>query len=216
MKGGAEGGRSKLPDARGLKIVILRSAFNPRVVDGLLAGARSALSSMGVSKSAVTVEEVPGAFELPLAARAAAGSGRFDAVVALGAVVRGDTDHYEHIAREAAAGLAAVARETGTPIGFGVLTVASEEQALVRAAPGPGNKGAEAARAAVAMVHVVRRLGGGKRRRKLSAVGAPAGSASTPPKRDSLPRRRNLNDLRSRGRGSQARRGRRTRASGRV
>jgi len=207
---------SKLPPARGLNILILRSAFNPRVVDGLLAGARSALSSMGVSKSAVTVEEVPGAFELPLAARAAAGSGRFDAVVALGAVVRGDTDHYEHIAREAAAGLAAVARETGTPIGFGVLTVASEEQALVRAAPGPGNKGAEAARAAVAMVHVVRRLRGGKRRRKPSAVGAPAGSASTPPMRDSLPRRRNLADLRSRGRGSQARRGRRTRASGRV
>ena len=171
----------KLPDARGLQILILRSAFNPRVVDGLLAGARSALNSMGVAKSAVTVEEVPGAFELPLAARVAAGSGRFDAVVALGAVIRGDTDHYEHIAREAAAGLAAVARETGTPMGFGVLTVASEEQALVRAAPGPGNKGAEAARAAVAMVHVVRRLRGGKRRGK-------------------------SDDLRSRGRGSQARR----------
>jgi len=106
------------------------------------------------------------AVSFPLAARAAAGSGRFDAVVALGAVIRGDTDHYEHIAREAASGLAAVARETGTPMGFGVLTVASEEQALVRAAPGPGNKGAEAARAAVAMVHVVRRLRGGPRRRK--------------------------------------------------
>jgi 6,7-dimethyl-8-ribityllumazine synthase len=207
---------SKFPYARGLKILILRSAFNPQVVDGLLAGARSALSSMGVAGSAVTVEEVPGAFELPLAARAAAGSGRFDAVVALGAVIRGDTDHYEHVAREAASGLAAVARETGTPMGFGVLTVASEEQALVRAAPGPGNKGAEAARAAVAMVHVVRRLRGGRRRRKSRAVGAPAGSASTPPKRDSLPRRRKLDDLRSRGRGSQARRGRRTRASGRV
>jgi 6,7-dimethyl-8-ribityllumazine synthase len=160
-------------------------------VDGLLAGARSALSSMGAAESAVTVEEVPGAFELPLAAGTAAGSGRFDAVVALGAVIRGDTDHYEHIAREAAAGLAAVARETGMPMGFGVLTVASEEQALARAAPGPGNKGAEAARAAVAMVHVVRRLRASKRRRK-------------------------SDDLRSRGRGSQARRGRRTRASGRV
>jgi len=154
-----------LPDARGLKVLILRSAFNPRVVEGLLAGARSALGSMGVAKAAVTVEEVPGAFELPLAARAAAESGRFDAVVALGAVIRGDTDHYEHIAREAAAGLAAVARETGMPMGFGVLTVASEEQALVRSAPGPGNKGAEAALAAVAMVHVVRRLRGGKGRR---------------------------------------------------
>jgi len=194
--------QQQIPDARGLRILILRPAFNPRVVDGLLAGARSALSSMGVAKSAVTVEEVPGAFELPLAARAAAGSGRFDAVVALGAVIRGDTDHYEHIAREAAAGLAAVARETGMPMGFGVLTVASEEQALVRAAPGPGNKGAEAARAAVAMVHVVRRLQGGHGRRRTSAVGAPAGSASTPPKRV--------------GRGSQARRRRRTRAAGRV
>ena len=156
----------ELPDARGLKVLILRSAFNPRVVDGLLAGARSALGAMGVAKSAVTVEEVPGAFELPLAARAAADSGRFDAVVALGAVIRGDTDHYEHIAREAAAGLATVARETGMPMGFGVLTVASEEQALVRSAPGPGNKGAEAALAAVAMVHVVRRLRGGKGRRR--------------------------------------------------
>ena len=154
-----------LPDARGLKVLILRSAFNPRVVEGLLAGARSALGSMGVAKAAVTVEEVPGAFELPLAARAAAESGRFDAVVALGAVIRGDTDHYEHISREAAAGLAAVARETGMPMGFGVLTVASEEQALVRSAPGPGNKGAEAALAAVAMVHVLRRLRGGRGRR---------------------------------------------------
>ncbi|PYQ11199.1 MAG: 6,7-dimethyl-8-ribityllumazine synthase [Acidobacteria bacterium] len=155
----------KLPDARGLRVLILRSAFNPRIVDGLLAGARSALVSMGVAKPAVTVEEVPGAFELPVAARAAAESGRFDAIVALGAVIRGETDHYEHIAREAAAGLAAVARETGMPMGFGVLTVASEAQALARSASGPGNKGTEAALAAVAMVHVVRRLGKGRRRR---------------------------------------------------
>jgi 6,7-dimethyl-8-ribityllumazine synthase len=155
-----------LPSARGLKVLILRSAFNPHVVDGLLSGARSALDAMGAAKSAVTVEEVPGAFELPLAARAAAESGRFDAVVALGAVIRGETDHYEHIAREAAAGLAAVARETGTPVGFGVLTAAREEQAVARSRPGPENKGAEAALAAVAMVHVVRRLGSGRRRRR--------------------------------------------------
>jgi 6,7-dimethyl-8-ribityllumazine synthase len=153
-----------IPDARGLKILILRSAYNPRVVEGLLAGARSALVSMGVAKAAVTVEEVPGAFELPVAAQAAASSGRFDAVIALGAVIRGDTDHYEHIAREAAAGLATVARETGIPVGFGVLTVASEDQALARSAPGPGNKGAEAALAAVAMVHVLRRLQPDRRR----------------------------------------------------
>ncbi len=144
------------PDARGLRIAVLRSAFNRRVVDGLLTGARAALEQMGASP--VAVEEVPGAFELPLAARAAALSGRFDAIVALGAVIRGETDHYEHIAREAASGLSAVARETGVPVGFGVLTVADEAQALARSAAGANNKGGEAARAAVAMVHVLRKL----------------------------------------------------------
>jgi 6,7-dimethyl-8-ribityllumazine synthase len=146
------------PDAAGLKIALVRSAFNAAVVDGLAAGAREALLDAGAAPRDVTTIEVPGAFELPLAARAAALSGRFDAIVALGAVIRGETDHYEHIAREAASGLAAVARKTGVPVGFGVLTVASEAQALARAAPGPENKGGEAARAAVAMVHVIRGL----------------------------------------------------------
>ncbi len=147
-----------VPSAEGLRVAVLYAAFNPRVVGGLLDGAVAALAEMGAA--GLVREEVPGAFELPLAALAAAGSGRFDAVVALGAVVRGETDHYEHIAREAAAGLAAVARETGVPVGFGVLTVEDEAQALARSAPGPENKGAEAARAAVGMVHVVRRLVG--------------------------------------------------------
>ena len=102
-----------MPAAHGLRVALLRSAFNARVVDGLLAGAREALSAMGADPRGVVVVEVPGAFELPLAARAAADSGKFDAIVALGAVIRGETDHYEHIAREAAAGLAATARETG-------------------------------------------------------------------------------------------------------
>jgi 6,7-dimethyl-8-ribityllumazine synthase len=113
---------------------------------------------MGAQKRDVVVVDVPGAFELPLAARAAAESERFDAIVALGAVIRGETDHYEHIAREAASGLAAVARRTRVPVGFGVLTVAEEAQALARSAPGPENKGGEAARAAVAMVHVLARM----------------------------------------------------------
>jgi 6,7-dimethyl-8-ribityllumazine synthase len=145
-------------DAAGLRIALLRSSFNARVVDGLVAGARAALLEMGAQEAALTVVDVPGAFELPLAAKAAAISERFDAVVALGAVIRGDTDHYEHIAREAAHGLAQVALETGVPVGFGVLTVAKEAQALTRSAPGEGNKGAEAARAAVAMVQVLRQL----------------------------------------------------------
>ena len=145
-----------VPSARGLRVAVLYAAFNPRVVGGLVDGAVAALAEM--EADGILREEVPGAFELPLAALAAAGSGRFDAVVALGAVIRGETDHYEHIAREAASGLAAVALETGVPIGFGVLTVADEAQALARSAPGPENKGAEAARAAVAMVHVLERL----------------------------------------------------------
>jgi 6,7-dimethyl-8-ribityllumazine synthase len=150
--------------ARGLRVAILSAAFNGPVVEGLTAGAREALAEMGASARDVVALLVPGAFELPLAAQAAARSGRFDAVVALGAVIRGETDHYEHVAREAASGLRAVSLATGVPVGFGVLTVEKEAQALARSAPGPENKGAEAARAAVAMVEVLRRLAGSRRK----------------------------------------------------
>jgi 6,7-dimethyl-8-ribityllumazine synthase len=147
--------------ARGMRIAILRALFNPEISEGLLRGAREALAELGADARRVRVVEVPGAFELPLAARAAARSGRFDAIVALGAVIRGETDHYEHVAREAAAGLAAVARETGVPVGFGVLTVRRASQARARAGRGPDNKGAEAARAAVLTLHALRGLRGG-------------------------------------------------------
>jgi 6,7-dimethyl-8-ribityllumazine synthase len=149
---------AEVPGAGGLKVAVLHASFNSAVVEGLLEGALAALEEMGARREAVTVEVVPGAFELPLAVQAAARSRRFDAVVALGAVIRGHTDHYDHIAREAAAGLAAVARDTGVPVGFGVLTCHTEAQALARSAPGAENKGAEAARAAVALVHTLRRL----------------------------------------------------------
>jgi 6,7-dimethyl-8-ribityllumazine synthase len=148
------------PSARGLRVAIVRSLFNRPVTDGLLAGAREALSDMDAR--GVAVYDLPGAFELPLAAQAAAQSGRFDAVVALGAVIEGETDHYEHVAREAASGLAAVARETGVPVAFGVLTVRQEEHALGRSAPGPDNKGAEAARAAVAAALALRAIRAGR------------------------------------------------------
>ena len=147
-----------LPDGRGLKVVVLRSSFNAAIVDGLAEGALQALDEMGTSRANVTVVDVPGAFELPLAAQAAARGQQCDAVVALGAVIRGETDHYEHIARAATDGLARVALGEGLPVGFGVLTVAEEGQARARSAPGPENKGGEAARAAIAMVHVLRRL----------------------------------------------------------
>ena len=145
-------------DGKGMRFALLRSLFNAVIVDGLLSGAREALEESGVAEAGITVIDVPGAFELPLAAAAAAHSGRFDGIVALGAVVRGETDHYEHIAREAASGLSAVARETGVPVGFGVLTVDSVAQARARSRDGEANKGAEAARAALAMVRVVREL----------------------------------------------------------
>jgi 6,7-dimethyl-8-ribityllumazine synthase len=151
---------SRAPDARGLKVALLHAAFNEQVVAGLVEGARAALREMGAAEKDIFLVEVPGAFELPLAARAAAQYGRFDAVVALGAVIRGETDHYEHVARAATDGLSAVARESMLPVGFGVLTVDQEGQAAARAQPGPENKGAEAARAAVAMVHVLRDLRG--------------------------------------------------------
>jgi 6,7-dimethyl-8-ribityllumazine synthase len=163
------------PEGRGLRVLVLRSAFNPRVVDGLALGAYAALVELGVAPRAIVAMEVPGAFELPLAAAAAGRSGRFDAIVAVGAVIRGETDHYEHISREAASGLAEAARETGVPVGFGVLTVKDERQALVRAAKGPENKGAEAARAAVAMVHVLGRLFGATGGRKGKATRRAAG-----------------------------------------
>jgi 6,7-dimethyl-8-ribityllumazine synthase len=154
------------PSARGLRVAVLCARFNPAVTDGLRAGAVEALRQMGAAASRIDVFDVPGAFELPLAAKAAATSGRFDAVVALGAVIRGDTDHYDHVAREAASGLAAAAFESGVPVAFGVLTVRRPRQALVRAAPGPDNKGAEAARAAVAMVHTLRAIAGRPLRRR--------------------------------------------------
>jgi 6,7-dimethyl-8-ribityllumazine synthase len=141
-----------------MRVAIVRAAFNAPVVDGLAAGARQALLDAGASSADLVELEAPGAFELPLLSLAAARSGRFDAVVALGAVIKGDTDHYEHVARAATEGLLRASLDSGVPVAFGVLTVAEEGQALARSAQGAGNKGAEAARAAVAMVRALRRL----------------------------------------------------------
>jgi 6,7-dimethyl-8-ribityllumazine synthase len=152
------------PSGRDLRIVVLRARFNARVVDGLLVGAQDELAACGVPERGIEVIDVPGAFELPQAAALVAKVGIVDAIVALGAVIKGETDHYEHIARECAAGLAVVGRESGVPVSFGVLTVQQEEHALSRSGPGPENKGAEAARAGVAMALLARRLRGRPRR----------------------------------------------------
>jgi 6,7-dimethyl-8-ribityllumazine synthase len=129
----------------GRRVAIVVSRFNRLVTEPLLAGAREALARHGVAAADVDVAWVPGSFELPLAAQRLAQTGRYAGVVALGAVVRGATAHFEHVAAQAAAGLAAVARDTGVPVAFGVLTTDTMEQALDRAGGKAGNKGAEAA-----------------------------------------------------------------------
>jgi len=139
----------------GLSIAIVASRFNQEITDRLVDGAQEALK--GIAET--TLSFVPGAFEIPLAAKRAALSGRFDAVVALGCVIRGETAHFEYISHAATMGISQVGLETGVPVAFGVLTTETEEQALARSGPGPDNKGYHAAQAAVEMVKVLRSLG---------------------------------------------------------
>jgi 6,7-dimethyl-8-ribityllumazine synthase len=148
-----------LETARGCRFAIVVSRFNPEVTDGLLRGARGALTDAEVEDEDVTVVRVPGAFELPLTVGRLAATGRFHAVIALGALIKGDTMHFEYIAAAATHGLARAAASTGVPIAFGVLTTLTDEQAQARSGDGPGNKGREAARAAVEMATLFRRLG---------------------------------------------------------
>ena len=142
-------------DASALRVGIAVADFNGAVTSGLLAGAREALASAGADDP--TVITVPGAFELAVAARALIDAG-CDCVVALGAVILGETDHYHHVATQAAAGLQQVSVETGIPVAFGVLTARKAAQAAERSAPGPANKGAEAAEAAVRTANALRGL----------------------------------------------------------
>ena len=141
--------------AAGFRFALVVSKYNDFVTDRLQAGALAALSAAGVTPADVTVLRVPGAFEIPLAAQHAAESGRFDAVVCLGCLIRGETSHFEFIASAVAHGLTTAAAATGIPMAFGVLTTNSVEEALARAGDGPGNKGHEAAVAAIEMADVV-------------------------------------------------------------
>jgi 6,7-dimethyl-8-ribityllumazine synthase len=134
---------------------VLQSRFNEAVVAGLAKGAVAYLGTIGAS---VEEEMAPGAFELPLIAQTAAFTGRYDAIVALGAVIKGETDHYDHIARETARGIMDASLTTGVPIAFGVLTVTKEKHAMARSKPGNHNKGREAAAAAVETALLLRKL----------------------------------------------------------
>jgi 6,7-dimethyl-8-ribityllumazine synthase len=144
--------------AAGLRFALVVSKYNDFVTARLQVGALAALAAAGVSSNDVTVIRVPGAFEIPLAAQHAAESGRFDAIVCLGCVIRGETPHFDFICSAVAQGLTTGAAVTGVPMAFGVLTTNSAEEALARAGDGPGNKGYEAAAAAIEMAEIVAQI----------------------------------------------------------
>jgi 6,7-dimethyl-8-ribityllumazine synthase len=148
--------------AAGCRFALVVSRYNVEVVDGLLAGARGALAESGVRDEDVTLIHVPGAFEIPQAARKAADTGRFDAVVCIGCLIKGDTMHFEYLASATSQGIMEASQSSGVPMTFGVLTTLSEEQAMARASAGPDNKGREAALAAVEMATLFRLMGKGK------------------------------------------------------
>jgi 6,7-dimethyl-8-ribityllumazine synthase len=148
-----------LQGAAGFRFALVVSRFNESITDSLRAGARAALAEAGAAEPDVEDFAVPGAFELPQAARLIAETGRFDAVVCLGCVIRGDTPHFEYISSAVAHGIMGAAGACGVPMAFGVLTTDTVEQAEVRSSSGPDNKGREAAAAALEMVLLGRRLG---------------------------------------------------------
>ena len=142
-----------------LRIALVASRFNEAVVERLVEGAVQALASHGADPGGLELIRVPGAFDLPPVVRRIAESRQFDAIVALGAVIRGETPHFDYVASECAAGLARIASETGVPVAFGVLTTDTEEQAMERAGGREGNKGADAACAAIELANLMRKLG---------------------------------------------------------
>ena len=145
-----------------MRVAIVVSRFNDFVTGRLLDGARAALADAGVAPDEIYVLHVPGAFEIPMAAQRIAETGKVSAVVCLGCLIRGATPHFEYIAAACAHGITAAAASTGVPMSFGVLTTNSAEEALERAAPGPANKGREAAEAAIEMARLFARIGDGR------------------------------------------------------
>jgi 6,7-dimethyl-8-ribityllumazine synthase len=145
-------------DGSGLRVAIVSTRWNQSVVGRLLEGARTALMQCGIGASDIEEHQVPGAFELPMGARWVADTGRVDAVVCLGAVIRGETPHFDFVAGEASRGIMQVALETGVPVTFGVITADTDQQAEQRAGGSVGNKGVEAAEAAVEMALLYRRV----------------------------------------------------------
>ena len=142
------------------RFALVAARFNQFIVDSLVAGARDGLLRHGVAEDAIDLVRVPGSFEIPLVAQRLAKSGKYAAVICLGAVIRGDTDHYDHVVSAAVSGIARVALDSGIPVIFGLLTCDTVEQAINRAGVKSGNKGFDAAVAAVEMVNLLCQLPG--------------------------------------------------------
>lgn len=144
--------------ADGIKIAIVASRFNEFIVSKLVGGAQDALLRHGVEDESITLAWVPGAFEIPLTAQKMARSGKYDAVICLGAVIKGATSHYDYVCAEVSKGVASVGLQTGIPVIFGVVTTDNIEQAIERAGTKAGNKGYDAACTAIEMVNLLRDL----------------------------------------------------------
>ncbi|WP_020675845.1 6,7-dimethyl-8-ribityllumazine synthase [Geopsychrobacter electrodiphilus] len=145
-------------DAAGFKFALVVSRFNSFICDRLVEGAIDTLKRHGADDAGLTLVKVPGAFEIPLVAKKLAASGQYDALICLGAVIRGGTPHFEYVSAEVSKGIAGASLDTGVPIAFGVLTTDSVEQAIERAGTKAGNKGSEAAMTAIEMVNLFKAL----------------------------------------------------------
>ena len=145
-------------DATGFKFALVVSRFNSFICDRLLEGALDTLKRHGAQDTDLTLVKVPGAFEIPLISKKLASTGNYDALICLGAVIRGGTPHFEYVSSEVTKGVASVSLDTGVPISFGVLTTDSVEQAIERAGTKAGNKGCEAAMSALEMVNLLKAL----------------------------------------------------------
>ena len=144
--------------AQGLKIALVASRFNDIIVDRLIGGAVDYLTRHGLERDNITLVRIPGAFELPLVCQKLAKSGKYSGIVALGAIIRGSTPHFDFVASEATKGIAHVSLDTGVPIGFGLLTTDNIEQAVERAGSKAGNKGVEAAAALLESIRVLEQI----------------------------------------------------------
>jgi 6,7-dimethyl-8-ribityllumazine synthase len=145
-------------DGRGMSLAVVVSRFNQALTEKLLAGAQDALGKCGIDSDSVDIVWVPGSFELPLAAKRLAESGRYDAIACLGCVLRGETPHFDYVAGQAATGIGRVGLDTGVPVAFGVITADTLQQAVERAGGASGNKGFDAVLTAVRMANLMKKI----------------------------------------------------------